>query len=149
MGIVLSSLSQCHLYHHLGPYFQRNLKSVQGYHPGFHAPHQKELQDTEEVLQGPFVYVEEINFLLINPQRLQTLRLEYREKKLLAKQSKTGDKYTVFRNVSTQADLHDSEGDAEGTEVKVAKHVISRRYKDTARNQRFWNECQKRKYWKR
>ena len=95
------------------------------------------------------MYVEEIYFLLINPQRLQTLRLEYREKKLLAKQSKTGDKYNVFRHVSTQADFHDSKGEAEGNEVKVAKHIISRRYKATAGNQRFWNECQKRKYGKR
>ena len=44
-------------------------------------------------------------------KRLKILRLEYREKKFLAKQSEDQGRYKVLRHVTTQADMEDHEGE--------------------------------------
>ena len=72
-------------------------------------------------------------------QRLQALRLENKEKRFLAKQSRTGNKYNVFRNISTQADLHDSDGDTCSTDVEIIKTLLNRRNTPSAGEKRFWN----------
>ena len=58
-------------------------------------------------------------------QRLQALRLENKEKRFLAKQSQTGNRYNVFRNISTQADLRDSDGDTQITDVEIVKLCLT------------------------
>jgi hypothetical protein len=79
------------------------------------------------------------DILILFVQRLQALRLENKEKRFLAKQSRTGNKYNVLRNISTQADLRDNDGDMRSSDVKIDKTIFVRRITPSAGNKRFWN----------
>ena len=107
--------------------FQGKHKPVPRYHSGCPTLHQEELQEGQEALQGNCIFLGSFFITYLLPQRLQAYRLYYKEKKFLTKQSQTGTKYKVVRNVSTQAELDQKDGEVDKVDDEVVEILITRR----------------------